>query len=291
MHKRTSAQWSSEMKHTLIGVFDNRNDAMRAEHALAEAGFPRPDIKIHDARCSAHPLGENREQAEAAHAEPAPAAPRNETAAEHTARDTPSPLSTGLSAPIARDAETPAGANEVPVHLPWEPIEQWLAAVFHHRRFPFQAARYRQASRDGSALVSVDVYAHLQVPVARDTLLCAGARYVDSHITPSQNDDVLTSRTAHPAASRAARTDASCAEPAPPRDPDGANNTVRSLTDELGLTDPLADNSLRLLSRPPAQAGNVCATRGASRLALASDGWHRLKASIRHGWNRIVGHR
>ncbi|WP_323073885.1 hypothetical protein [Mycetohabitans endofungorum] len=279
------------MKHTLIGVFDNRNDAMRAEHTLAEAGFPRPDIKIHDARCSARPLGENREQAEAAHAEPAPAAPRNETTAEHTARDTPSPLSTGLSVPIARDAETPAGANEVPVHLPWEPIEQWLAAVFHHRGFPFQAARYRQTSRDGSALVSVDVYAHLQVPVARDTLLCAGARYVDSHITPSQNDDVLTDRTAHPAASRAARTEASYTEPAPPRDPDGANNTVRSLTDELGLTDPLADNSLRLLSRPAAQAGNVCATRGASRVTPASDGWHRLKASIRHGWNRIVGHR
>ncbi|CBW77061.1 unnamed protein product (plasmid) [Mycetohabitans rhizoxinica HKI 454] len=286
MRKRTSAQWSSEMKYTLIGVFDNRNDAMRAEHALAEAGFPHPDIKIHDASRSARPLSENQEQAEmATHAEPAPTAPRNGTAAAHTVHDTPSPLGTKLSAPMARDAETPAGANELPGHLSWESIEHWLAAVFRHRRFPSQAARYRQASRDGSALVSVDVYAHLQVPVARDTLLSAGARCVDSHITPPQNDDVLTGRTARP--------DASCAEPTPPHDPDkdDDHNVARSLTDELGLTDPLAGHCRRPLNRPSAQAGNADATRGASRVAPASDGWHRLKASIRHGWNRIVGHR
>ncbi|WP_337690279.1 hypothetical protein [Mycetohabitans sp. B46] len=282
------------MKHTLIGVFDNRNDAMRAEHALAEAGFPHSDIKIHDASRSARPLGENQEQADmAAHAEPPPAAPRNGTAAAHTAPDAPPPLSTKLSAPMARDAETPAGANELPVHLSWEPIEQWLAAVFRHRRFPFQAARYRQASRDGSALVSVDVYAHLQVPVARDTLLSAGARYVDSHITPPHNEDGLTGRTAHPAASHAARTDASYAEPTPPRDSnkDGDHHVVRSLTDELGLTDPLAGHCRQPQNRPSAQAGNACATHGASWLAPASDGWRRLKTSVRHGWNRIVGHR
>lgn len=282
------------MKHTLIGVFDNRNDAMRAEHALAEAGFPRPDITIHDASCSARPLGGNWKQVETAtHPEPPPSASRNGMAAAHTARDAPSPRGNRRSAPIAHDAQTPASANEWPAHLSWEPIEQWLASVFHPQRFPFQTARYRQALHDGSTLVSVDVYAHLQVPMARDTLLFAGARYVGSHITPPQNDEVLTGRAAHSAASHVARADASCAEPTPPRDPDkdGDNTIVRSLTDELGLTDPLASHSRRSLNRPAAQAGAACATRGVPWVAPASDGWHRLKASIRHGWDRIVGHR
>jgi hypothetical protein len=269
------------MKHTVIGVFDTYSQARQAEHALVEAGFQRPDIAIHAIRGTAEGTAVRHDwrALEGARAGYPGAGLDASTGAFST-----EPLEADLTTPTSRNAETASfGASRD--ESAWARVEHFFAGLFGLRLHPPEAAHYREALRRGSALVSVDVFADAQVGVARETMLRAGAidleRRVEQWREGGYRDDALAS----------VAPDEPDSFSAPPDIGAVPEDRAHSPVDELGLADPLSAYYRQDPHEPAADARNARAVRSYARGSGDDGGWRRFKETVRHGWNRLTGHR
>lgn len=269
------------MKHTVIGVFNTYAEARRAEDALFDAGFQRSDITVHAIRTdNSAAVGQTAPLSEGTHVGYPGAGLDANTGAFPT-----EPLDAGLTSPLSRDAETAHGMATADDQGTWARIEQFFANLFGSRMHPPEIAHYRQALRRGAALVSVEALSEAQVDVARETMIRTGAIDLEKRIAQWRDTDRGASDTA------TAGADEPAAFPAPPEGGAVPTDRTHSPMDELGLTDPLSAYYGKEQYDPATDARNARAVRSYARDHDEDTGWHRLMETVRHGWDRLTGHR